>query len=402
MSGDERTSESGRNNGDTSDPKASTALMAKMAQHAQAYDPSAPDDRSLRLDAIRELLTTPGEGEDILLPATIEEWISKYATVFDRKDALCKKQPIPPPPPAGDEAPVPSHHSRRNSDAGSVASDSPDAAIFPWNQDTFVPSAGSIPWTKAAIEAHHSRDNYLKNLRKSTKSLQRSPYRPANVPGSMFSDALSLSYLDYSKLLYSSRSFDASQRKSTQVADGITIQTDDPGAKRPLSSYAEWARCKDIHLDLLEVTYPCLLPSARIYFRYINSLFMDLDSPFQVLCYDAAYRLHLSRTPQLTFGDFNHSVFASLQTKFLARVPSGDDIPPSVAGPDLLERLTSGPPAAKSAKKAQSSDPCRRWNENKCSLPERECRYKHRCQACNGPHRVNDCPSKASGSSASS
>src|SRR5882762_3634595 len=36
-------------------------------------------------------------------------------------------------------------------------------------------------------------------------------------------------------------------------------------------------------------------------------------------------------------------------------------------------------------------DPCDRWNQGVCCSKASDCKYRHICQECQGPHRIDEC-----------
>jgi hypothetical protein len=95
-----------------------------------------------------------------------------------------------------------------------------------------------------------------------------------------------------------------------------------------------------------------------------------------ILSLDKAIRVRVGERRDLLLSD--SSKFDDLRLYWLNPIGAG-----------TLETDPKGKSKGKSD--FRSEDACDRWNRGVCRSKSSECKYRHVCQECRGPHRVDEC-----------
>jgi hypothetical protein len=157
------------------------------------------------------------------------------------------------------------------------------------------------------------------------------------------------------------------------------------GATKPaktVETHGDWVVAWRIVFKATRFIFPHRETELEEYNDFITSYFASIHPTHhsKVLNLDRAIRKHVGSVNNVSLNDFNK--FRYLETRHLQGHGAGES---STSSKEKTKNKDSSDQAWRKA------DPCRLWNDGKCSHQASSCRFRHICELCRGPHRKGLC-----------
>ena len=263
---------------------------------------------------------------------------------------------------------------------------SPDAAIGTGKRQK--PSEVDFSWSirenlSSGSELCNNLQRTLELLRKFARDLKftkSSILTAANAPqfpNSEWSNIIIGAMVDLDHVISGSFTV-SSDNRETEVVGGIQFKY---GAAKPVKQVktsGEWFIAWGIYTQAAAFAFPHRKSELDSYGTQILSLFAATspNSHSHVLSLDKAIRVRVGERRDLLLTD--NAKFDDLRLYWLNPIGAG-----------TLEADAKGKSKGKSD--FRSEDACDRWNRGVCRSKASDCKYRHVCQGCQGPHRVDKC-----------
>ena len=158
------------------------------------------------------------------------------------------------------------------------------------------------------------------------------------------------------------------------------------GATKPaktVKTHRDWVVAWRIVFKAICFIFPHRETELEEYNDYITSYFalMHLSAHTKVLNLNRAIHKHIRSVNNVSLNEFNK--FHYLKTHHLQGHGAGES---GASSKEKSKQRDASDPMWR------KSDPCRLWNEGKCSHLASTCKFRHICEHCWGPHRKVDCP----------
>ncbi len=185
-----------------------------------------------------------------------------------------------------------------------------------------------------------------------------------------------------------------------------------PRRTRQVTDIFTWVQCYATYVGVLAAKHPEAIPELMAYLICIARVSQDFAGVAWVR-YDAAFRRQAAITGNRQWSRINPSLYSlcfagraqtsnrcdlclssSHATKECALVADPDPEMPSrlkAIESAVLAIANHHAPIPKPAGQTRvTTEPCRLWNNNRCTFPR--CRYQHVCRGCGGAHPAVACP----------
>ena len=217
---------------------------------------------------------------------------------------------------------------------------------------------------------------YAKDLKFTKSSILTSANVP-QFPNSEWSNIIAGAMVDLDHVISGSFAVSGDNR-DTEVIGGIQFKFGATRAVKQVKTSGDWFIAWGLYTKAASFAFPHQRAELEMYGVQTLSLF-SATLPCHhtsVIALDKAIRVRVGERRDLLLTD--HAQFDDLRLYWLNPIGAGT-LPSDAKG------------KAKVRSDSKSEDPCDRWNRGVCRSKASDCKYKHVCQECRGPHRTDEC-----------
>jgi len=173
----------------------------------------------------------------------------------------------------------------------------------------------------------------------------------------------------------------SSDNRDIEVVGGIQFKFGTTKPVKQVKTSGDWFITWGLYTQAATFAFPHRRVELDLYGMQILSLFAATapENHSHIISLDKAIRVRVGEHCDLQLS--NHGKFDDLQLYWLNPISAGA-LKPSVKG------------KSKGKSEFWCEDPCDRWNRGVCCSKASECKYRHICQGCRGPHPINECKKK--------
>jgi hypothetical protein len=248
-----------------------------------------------------------------------------------------------------------------------------DETEFPWSIRESLSGPGLCEDLQKTLDLLrvYARDTKL------TKSSILTSASAPQFPNSEWSNVIIGAMVDLDHVISGSFAV-SSDNRDTEVVGTIQFKFGAAKAVKQVKSSGEWFIAWGIYTQAVSFAFPHRKSELDAYGAQILSLFAATSpaNHTSVLALDKAIRVRVGERRDLLLTDY--AQYEDLRLYWLNPIGAGTH-----------EGDTKGKAKAKSD--FRCDDPCDRWNRGVCRSKASECKYRHVCQECRGPHRVDEC-----------
>jgi hypothetical protein len=224
---------------------------------------------------------------------------------------------------------------------------------------------------------------YAKDLKLTKSSILTAANAP-QFPNSEWSNIIIGAMVDLDHVISGSFAV-SSDNREVEVVGGIQLKY---GATKPtkhVKTSGDWFIAWRLYTQAATFVFPHRRSELDSYGVQILSLFAATSpaNHSHILSLDKAVRVRVGERRDLLLTD--SPKFDDLRLYWLNPIGAG-----------TLETDPKG--KSKGRSDFRCEDPCDRWNRGVCRSKGSECKYRHVCQKCRGPHRVDECDEPKEGS----
>ena len=247
-----------------------------------------------------------------------------------------------------------------------------DETEFPWS----VRESLSGPLCEDLKKTLDLLRVYAKDLKFTKSSILTSANVP-QFPNSEWSNIIAGAMVDLDHVISGSFAVSGDNR-DTEVIGGIQFKFGATRAVKQVKTSGDWFIAWGLYTKAASFAFPHRRAELEMYGVQTLSLF-SATLPCHhtsVIALDKAIRVRVGERRDLLLTD--HAQFDDLRLYWLNPIGAGT-LPSDAKG------------KAKVRSDSKSEDPCDRWNRGVCRSKASDCKYKHVCQECRGPHRTDEC-----------
>jgi hypothetical protein len=217
---------------------------------------------------------------------------------------------------------------------------------------------------------------YARDVKRTKSSLLTSANAP-QFPNSEWSNIIIGAMVDLDHIISGSFAV-SSDNQDTEVVGTIQFKFGAAKAVKQVKTSGDWFIAWGCYTQVASFTFPHQKSELQTYGSQILSLFTATspDNHASVIALDKAIRVRVGERRDLLLTD--HAQFNDLRLYWLNPIGAG-------------KRKNDPKGKTKPKSDFKCEDPCDRWNRGVCRSKASECKYKHICQECRGPHRINEC-----------
>lgn len=257
-----------------------------------------------------------------------------------------------------------------------------------FNEDLLPFVSSSSPFSDlpaALVKTNLLKSNYRADLPTSLQRLHDAVHLP-QFPRPLWKDILQGHYVDFDKLLSTTRSITGDATESKKLGE-FEVHSDTVKITRRVTDKLEWVEAYTMYADAVKFAFPCREKELIAYGASITKLFTGTASRFHctILDYDRAVRTRAGRSNdfQLTdtaeFDDLARAHMSPIGVAAQSTFGYQSRILPPSKAPRLPHVPTSG-------------EICNRFNQGR---KHDRCPFKHACKVCgDSTHGECDCPSR--------
>ena len=342
-----------------------------------------PLSKATAVQGITSLLTSAA---DELSESEINDALGSYFKILEQCDKLVDigdRNTDSGGPEIGDK---PSVGSKRAGSpdrvAGAAKRPKLDETEFPWTIRENLSGAGLCDDLQRTLDLLRI---YAKDLKFTKTSILTAASAP-QFPNSEWANIIIGAMVDLDHVVSGAFAV-SSDNREVEVVGGIQFKFGATKAVKQVKTSGEWFIAWGLYTQVATFAFPHRRSELEAYGTQILSLFAATapDSHSHVISLDKAIRVRVGKRRDLLLTD--HVRFDDLRLYWLNPIGAGT--------------VTSGVKAKSTSKGKsdyRSDDPCERWNKGICRSKASECKYRHICQKCRGPHGVDDCKKNGVGS----
>jgi hypothetical protein len=248
-----------------------------------------------------------------------------------------------------------------------------DDSEFPWTIRESISGPGLCEDLQKTLDLLRI---YAKDVKLTKSSLLTAANAP-QFPNSEWSNVIIGAMVDLDHVISGSFAV-SSDNRDTEVVGTIQFKFGAAKAVKQVKTSGDWFIAWGLYTQAAAFAFPHRRSELETYGSRILSLFAA-TSPGNhacVIALDKAIRVRVGERRDLLLTD--HAQFDDLRLYWLNPIGAGSH-----------ESDAKGKTKAKSDFRCE--DPCDRWNRGVCRSKASECKYRHICQKCRGPHRVDEC-----------
>jgi len=263
---------------------------------------------------------------------------------------------------------------------GATKRQKPDETDFPWSIRESLSGAGLCDDLQRTLDLLRV---YAKDLKFTKSSILTAAHAP-QFPNSEWSNIIIGAMVDLDHVISGAFAV-TSDNREVEVVGGIQFKFGASKAVKQVKTAGDWFIAWGIFTQAAAFVFPHRRSELESYGAQILSLFAATapDNHSHIISLDKAIRVRVGEHRDLLLSD--HAKFDDLKLYLLNPIGAG-----------TLEHSVKGKSKGKSDFRCE--DPCDRWNRGVCRSKASECKYRHICQGCRGPHRIDECKKKGVGS----
>jgi hypothetical protein len=217
---------------------------------------------------------------------------------------------------------------------------------------------------------------YARDL-KFTKSSILTAANAPQFPNSEWSNVITGAMVDLDHVISGSFAVSGDNRE-VEIVGGIQFKFGVSKPVKQVKTSGDWFIAWGLYTQAMTFAFPHRRSELDAYGTQILSLFAATapSNHAHILSLDKAIRVRVGERRNLLLSD--NSKFDDLRLYWLNPIGAGS-----------LEADSKGRVKGKSD--SRSEDACDRWNRGVCRSKASECKYRHICQECRGPHKVDEC-----------
>jgi hypothetical protein len=298
------------------------------------------------------------------------------------------------------------HRSRRRKSRGtseSAKSTESDGDSSSEEESDDDGKAGAWPWSRGETKVDRElaktiqlRRRYRAKFEKAKDAIVTSVGAPV-FPETLWGTILKHGYVDFDKL--NGAHFSAVNEEEGQPATigDYTIRLKGKSATKPVVSSTDWLYCYETYERAVVWAFKHRKAELRAYYGRFHQLFRSYATSAHVrlINLDRAIRSEVAASSTLKLTD--DALFSRLREQYLSVDGAGYQI----SGGSSIRTAAGGSGGSNgggpSRQRTKVREPCRQWNNGRCSRPSNSCLFLHQCMECNGTHPRLDCPQTKSG-----
>lgn len=256
--------------------------------------------------------------------------------------------------------------------------------IYPWQVEQILSPVVLSPELR---KTRNALDHWAEDLKAAYLAVVAAPHRP-EFPADQWKKLLAGEAVDLDKVYTNVNALLPDNRVKHTLADGIVIEVvGETTASKRVHDQASWSVAWSRLEAAMLFLFPHRVRELRIYHEHIVGLFLSMFAGTHefVIAYDQAVRKRVAQRGNIMLSDIQ--LFADLHlsntSAFGAQAYAKASAATSSVG---LATHAHGDSSRGSSSKSgrKSSEPCRRFNANRCphqSQPQ-SCNYRHICSTC--------------------
>jgi len=336
-----------------------------------------------KVTAIQEISSTVTSGADELSEAEVDDALGSYLRIIEQHDKsidVAARNASNGGTDRSETTDEPSLGSKRPGSpepvTGATKRQKPDETDFPWSIRESLSGAGLCDDLQRTLDLLRV---YAKDLKFTKSSILTAAHAP-QFPNSEWSNIIIGAMVDLDHVISGAFAV-TSDNREVEVVGGIQFKFGASKAVKQVKTAGDWFIAWGIYTQAAAFAFPHRRSELESYGTQILSLFTATapDSHSHIISLDKAIRVWVGERHDLLLSD--HAKFDDLRLYWLNPIGAGS-----------LEHSVKGKSKGKSDFRCE--DPCDRCNRRVCCSKASECKYRHICQGCHGPHRIDECKKK--------
>lgn len=217
---------------------------------------------------------------------------------------------------------------------------------------------------------------YAKDLKFAKTSILTAASAP-QFPNSEWSNILVGAMVDLDRVISGSFAV-SSDNREVEIIGGLQFKFGAAKPAKQVRTSGDWFIAWRLYTQAITFAFPHRRSELDTYGVQVLALFAATlpANHSNIISLDKAIRVRVGDRRDLLLTD--NASFDDLRLYWLNPIGAG------VAETDSKSR-------GKSRTDFRSDEACGRWNRGACRSKSSECKYRHICQGCGGPHRVDEC-----------
>jgi hypothetical protein len=257
--------------------------------------------------------------------------------------------------------------------SGATKRQKPDEAEFPWSIRECLSGPGLCNDLQRTLDLLKL---FAKDLKFAKTSILTSASAP-QFPNSEWSNVIIGAMVDLDHVISGSFAV-SSDNRDVEVVGGIQFKFGAVKAIKQVRTSGDWFIAWGLYTQAAAFVFPHRKSELESYGAQVLSFFAATapNNHSYIISLDKAIRVRVGEHRDLLLTD--NAKFEDLRLYWLNPIGAG-----------TLQTESKGKLKAKSDFRCE--DPCDRWNRGVCRSKASECKYRHICQECRGPHRIDEC-----------
>jgi hypothetical protein len=217
---------------------------------------------------------------------------------------------------------------------------------------------------------------YAKDLKSAKTSILTAASAP-QFPNSEWSNILVGAMVDLDRIISGSFAV-SSDNRDVEVIGGLQLKFGAAKPAKQVKTSGDWFIAWRLYTQAIAFAFPHRRSELDTYGVQVLALFAATlpANHTNILSLDKAIRVRVGNRRDLLLMD--NASFDDLRLYWLNPIGAG-----------VAE--TDGKSRGKGRTDFRSDEACGRWNRGACQSKSLECKYRHVCQGCGGPHKVDEC-----------
>ncbi|KAJ7073441.1 hypothetical protein B0H15DRAFT_806756 [Mycena belliarum] len=216
--------------------------------------------------------------------------------------------------------------------------------------------------------------------------------RHVSFPESEWTAIVKGQSIDLNKVISHQFSIQHDRRQSESLGDGVQLVFGSAAPTKTVTTQSDWITAWGKAAEALLLVFPHRRRELDSYRQYISDLFASAGEHVheRVILLDRKLRNEVAGRRDLELSSF--AQFGHWERSFLSDHGAGFlESRQKAKGPAGRGSTDAGGASSGSASK-KNSEPCKRFNEERCPSSKSQCRYTHVCSRCKrGHHPITKC-----------